>query len=294
MATPIIDAQVHVWRSESSDRPWPEGGREWAAASHRSEPITGEGLLEELAAAGVDRAVLVPPFFEGNRNDYALECARQHPEAYRVMVRADLRDDGAEATFRELLADPLVPGIRLTFLPADAGPVAQAPQWLWRLGTELDVPIAFLAPNQSADIGVIARAHPQLRVAVDHLGLSGQAKDADIAPEIDELVALAELDNVSVKTTSAPTYSTETYPYPAILPQLRRLIEAFGVERVFWGSDLSRLRGSYADLLRLFRDELGLQPEERDAVLGGSLARWLRWDAAQSDPPARGPGRPVP
>lgn len=279
MRPPIIDAQVHVWRPESADRPWPAGGREWAATSHRSEPITGDGLLAEMAAAGVDRAVLVPPFFEGNRNGYALECARAHPESFRVMVRADLAEDGAPSRLRSLLADPLVPGIRLTFLPADAGPVAKAPHWLWELGAELDVPIAFLAPHQSPDIGAIARAYPQVRLAVDHLGLSGQAKDADIGPEIDELVALAELDNVSVKTTSAPTYSTEPYPYPALLSQLRRLIDAFGVTRVFWGSDLSRLRGSYPDLVRLFRDELGLPPDDRDAVLGGSLATWLRWPA---------------
>lgn len=193
MPAPVIDAQVHVWRPESTDRPWPAGGAEWAAASHRSEPITGEGLLGEMDTAGVDRAVLVPPFFEGNRNDYALECARAHPNVYRVMVRADLRDANAESAFRELLGDPLVSGIRLTFLPTDAGPVADAPEWLWQLGVELDVPIAFLAPHQSPDIGVIARAHPRLRLAVDHLGLSGQDKDAEIGPEIDQLVALAEL-----------------------------------------------------------------------------------------------------
>lgn len=282
MRPPVIDAQVHVWRTESADRPWPAAGREWAAASHRSEPITGDGLLAEMADAGVDRAVLVPPFFEGNRNDYALECARARPDAYRVMVRADLTDEGAEADFRDLLAEPLVSGIRLTFLPADAGPIAEAPPWLWALGADLDVPIAVLAPQQSPAVGEIARAHPQLRLAVDHLGLSGQAKDAEVAPEIDELVALAALDNVSVKATSAPTYSTEPYPYPSLLAQLHRLLDAFGAERVFWGSDLSRLRGSYPDLVRMFAEDLGLAERDRDAVLGGSLARWLRWAAVEA------------
>lgn len=285
MRPPVIDAQVHVWRPESADRPWTAGGREWAAASHRSEPITGDGLLTEMAAAGVHRAVLVPPFFEGNHNDYAIECARAHPEAYRVMVRADLNEGRAQGDFRDLLADPLVPGIRLTFLPADAGPIAEAPQWLWELGAELDVPIAVLAPQQSPAVGAIARAYPQLRLAVDHLGLSGQAKDVEVAPEIDELVALAALDNVSVKATSAPTYSTEPYPYPALLAQLHRLIDAFGIERVFWGSDLSRLRGNYPDLVRLFAEDLGLPARDRDAVLGGSLAGWLRWDTADTAQP---------
>ena len=71
---------------------------------------------------------------------------------------------------------------------------------------------------------------------MDHLGLTGQHTDAAIAPEIADLVALAQLDNVSVKTTAAPCYSTEAYPYPALHPFLRQLYDAYGPERLFWGS----------------------------------------------------------
>jgi predicted TIM-barrel fold metal-dependent hydrolase len=93
-------------------------------------------------------------------------------------------------------------------------------------------------------------------------------------------VALAELDNVSVKATAAPCYSTEPYPYPALHPFLRQLYDAFGPERLFWGSDLSRLRGSYPDLVRLFREDLdSLTGPDVDAVMGGSVLRWLGWPA---------------
>jgi predicted TIM-barrel fold metal-dependent hydrolase len=275
---PVVDAQVHVWLPEGPDRPWPAGGAERALAMHRHEPISGPALLAEMRDAGVDRAVLVPPFFEGHRNDYAVACATEAPEAFRVMARVDLRT-GDPGPVRELLRDPVVAGIRLVFLPADAGRVDDpAAEWLWAFAEEEDVPVMLLASGQLGALGDLARARPGLRLAVDHLGLTGQHTDAAIAPEIAELVALAGLDNVSVKATAAPCYSTEPYPYPALHPFLRQLYDAFGPERLFWGSDLSRLRGSYPDLVRLFREELDFfPPDDVEAVMGRSVLAWLDW-----------------
>ncbi len=128
-----------------------------------------------------------------------------------------------------------------------------------------------LASGQLDALGQLARSRPDLRLAVDHLGLTGQATDAAIAPELAQLVELAELGNVSVKLTAAPCYSTEPYPYPALHPFLRQLYETYGPDRLFWGSDLSRLRGSYADLVRLFREDLDfLVPADIDAVMGAA------------------------
>ena len=275
---PVVDAQVHVWLPESPDRPWPPGGAERARAMHRHDPISGPVLLAEMAEAGVDRAVLVPPFFEGHRNDYAVACATAAPEAFRVMARVDLRT-GDPGPVRELLRDPVVAGVRLVFLPADAGRVDDpAAEWFWAFAEEEDVPVMLLASGQLGALGDLARARPGLRLAVDHLGLTGQHTDAAIAPEIADLVALAGLDNVSVKATAAPCYSTEPYPYPALQPFLRQLYDAFGPERLFWGSDLSRLRGSYPDLVRLFREELDfLSPADVEAVMGRSVLAWLDW-----------------
>lgn len=275
---PVVDAQVHVWLPEAPDRPWPPGGADRAKSMHRPEPISGSGLRAEMREAHVDRAVLVPPFFEGYRNDYSVACAEAAPDAFRVMARVDLRtkDPGP---VRELLRNPVVAGVRLVFLPADAGRLDDpAAEWLWAFAEEEQVPVMLLASGQLRELGGLARRRPGLRLAVDHLGLTGQATDAAVAPEIAELVALAGLPNVSVKLTALPCYSTEPAPYPALHPFLRQLHEAFGAERLFWGSDLSRLRGSYADLVRLFRNDLDfLSPADVEAVMGRSVRAWLGW-----------------
>jgi L-fuconolactonase len=277
---PVVDAQVHVWLPEAPDRPWPPGGAERAKAMHRAEPISGPTLLREMREAGVDRAVLVPPFFEGYRNDYAVACATEAPDAFRVMARVDLRT-GDPGPVRELLRDPVVAGVRLVFLPADAGRVDDpGAEWLWAFAEAEDVPVMLLASGQLGALGDLAKRRPGLRLAVDHLGLTGQATDAAAGPEIEELAGLATLPNVSVKVTAVPCYSTEAYPWPAMHPHLRRLFDAYGPERLFWGSDLSRLRGTYADLVRLFREDLDfLSGPDVEAVMGGSVLRWLGWPA---------------
>ena len=43
--------------------------------------------LKEMDAAGVARVVIVPPSWEGDRNDLALEAARLHPDRFAVMGR---------------------------------------------------------------------------------------------------------------------------------------------------------------------------------------------------------------
>ena len=108
----IIDSQVHIWAPETPDKPW---DRVDAAKPHRPEPLGHEELLREMDGAGVDRAVLVPPTWEADRNDTSMEAARLYPDRFAVMGRLTL--DAPES--RERMAtwkdQPGMLGIRLTF-----------------------------------------------------------------------------------------------------------------------------------------------------------------------------------
>ena len=67
-----VDSQVHIWSADTPDRPWPPGR---AHEAQKPYPISKEALLFEMDLAGVRRIVLVPPSWEGDRNDLALEIA---------------------------------------------------------------------------------------------------------------------------------------------------------------------------------------------------------------------------
>jgi len=80
----IIDAQVHVWPPETAERPYYQRR---CIQTHRPVAFEYPDLLGEMTAAGVDRAILVPPSWEGYRNDYALEAAQKYPNRFAVMAK---------------------------------------------------------------------------------------------------------------------------------------------------------------------------------------------------------------
>lgn len=208
---PIVDAQVHVWEPEPTDHPWPEGGQE-AAAIHR-KPLGPDELLGLMAEAGVDCAILVPPFFEGFRDGYAIKSARAHPDRFRVMPRLDVRAPHRAEKLDTLVAEPVVSGLRFVLVERAGIMLSdEALEWLWPIASDRDVPVAFHAPGQLASVARLAERFPDLRIAVDHLGQTGAEMDADIEPAIDELVALRRFPNISVKATTVLAYSTEPYP----------------------------------------------------------------------------------
>ena len=76
----IVDAQIHIWAKGTP------------SAHHRQEPYSKDQALAGMDAAGVDRAVIVPPSWPGDRNDYGLEAVKRYPERFRVMGRIPLQD----------------------------------------------------------------------------------------------------------------------------------------------------------------------------------------------------------
>jgi predicted TIM-barrel fold metal-dependent hydrolase len=69
-------------------------------------------------------------------------------------------------------------------------------------------------------------------------------------------LALARYPNVAFKATSLPSYVTDAYPYPSLYAHIHRVVEAYGPHRVFRGTDLTRLHGSYRQAVTLFTEEL--------------------------------------
>jgi predicted TIM-barrel fold metal-dependent hydrolase len=273
----IIDAQVHVWPPETAERPYI---KEDASKPHRPVAFEYPDLLGEMTAAGVDRAILVPPSGEGYRNDYALEAAQKYPNRFAVMGKVPLNDCASEAKMASWLNQPGMMGFRISFRHAgthswlDGGTA----DWFWAAAEKYDIPVMVFAPFAVEKIGEIAERHPGLRVIVDHMGLNVQWRGKDLAPGVDVLLKFARLENVAVKASCLPCYVDEPYPFPTLHPQIRRVVEAFGPERVFWGTDLSQLPCPYRQAVTLFTEELDfLSTSDKEWIMGRAIARWLNW-----------------
>ena len=110
------------------------------------------------------------------------------------------------------------------------------------------------------------------------MGLNVQWKGKELAPGVDVVLKFARLPNVAVKASCLPCYVAETYPFPTLHPQIRRVVETFGPQRVFWGTDLSQSPCTCRQNVTLFTEELKfLSDNDKEWMMGKALAHWLRW-----------------
>jgi L-fuconolactonase len=264
-----VDAQVHIW--EHGIPP----------SNHRQSPLTAEGLIEEMRSAGVDKAVLIPPLWDPNGNDYSVKVAARYPEKFAVMGLVNLQAPMEPNELRTWLDSHRMLGVRISF----NNPVLRAKltsglaDWLWQSAEAAGVPVMILAPQLSALLGMVARRHPALKIVVDHMAIPRGMKAPAAFQHLPELIALAKYENVAVKMGGVPNYAQmEPYPYPSLLGYVRQVIEAYGPMRCFWASDLSRLHGPYSECVSMFRDGLDwLNSDERAAIMGRGIGQWLRW-----------------
>ncbi len=273
----IIDSQVHIWAAETPDKLWATID---ASKPHRPEPLGHEELLREMDAAGVRRCICVPPSWEGDRNDVSLEAARLHPDRFAVMGRLPLDQPSSRERMATWKNQPGMFGIRVSFHQGrtrswlDDGTA----DWFWVEAERYDVPVMVFAPHAVPKLGEIAERHPGLRMIVDHMGLSTALKGKPLDPAVETLVKLARLSNIAVKASALPCYVTESYPFPSLHPHIRRVVEAFGRGRVFWGTDLSHLPCPYRQAVTLFTEELDyLSAADKEWIMGRALAKWLNW-----------------
>lgn len=272
----ITDAQTHLWGANSSLRPWrPEG----PSLAHGPAYDT-EQLLSQMSSAGVHRAVLVPPSWEGDRNEICLAAARAHPNRFVVMGRLPSDGPSDPGIVDAWLDEPGMRGVRLTFgvgIPTSRL-TDQSMDWFWRAAEAAGVPVMIFAPAATEAVGLIAKAHSRLRLVIDHLNITPTARGDEIDAAILKTLELANLPNVAVKASALPSLVDEPYPYPSLHDRIHQVVAAFGPKRVFWGSDVTRFRGNYRESITLFTRELQfLSDNDLKWIMGQGVSDWIQW-----------------
>jgi L-fuconolactonase len=264
----VIDAQLHV----SSDH-------------------TIDEHVVTMRAAGVDGAVLVQSSRAGFDHSALVESAQCYNGRFAVVGAIDPgRHDVGEAA-AEWRAQPVSVGVRIVVLSEQQRAELAGGRWdaLLRAAEEAGLPVFVFALKLFDEIAALARAYPSLQLVIDHIGLP-QRPLFELDPEpfgaLPELLALAEYENVAVKWTAAPAMSLDPFPFPDLRAPLHRTLEAFGLERVMWGTDITRVGElhTYCEAAGYLRWADDLSAAQRGALMGGSLSALLGWRPEVSDP----------
>jgi predicted TIM-barrel fold metal-dependent hydrolase len=273
----IVDSQIHMWKASTPDRPWVPGTR-----PQLPEPMTIERVVPMIDAAGVDRVVIVPPTLEGERVDYGQEAARRYPGRFATMGHVRLDDPGEARRLPTWREQPAVLGIRLNIAGEQAKWLTDGTaDWFWPAAEQAGIPIMFLTTGQLPLFGPIAERHPRLALIIDHMGISSEALRSNMMPAtIAAAAALARYPNVSVKLSSAPLFSAEPYPFRDMTVHIRRLFDAYGPRRCYWGSDVTNsfAKATYRQRVTHFTEELDfLTEDDKDWIMGRAILARLGW-----------------
>ena len=273
----VVDSQVHLWKAESDDWKWIPGMQ-----PQMPEPFTIEKLVPLMDEAGVDRVVIVPPSWPGDRNDYALEAVRRYPDRFAVMGRIPLKNPQSAALLPKWKEQKGMLGVRVTFLgPAAAWLTDGTADWFWPAAEKASLPVMFLTAGRSAAMARVAERHPQLTLIADHMGVAAEVMRAGkLNDAIDQTVSLAKFPNVSVKLSAAPNNSTQPYPFADFTDSIRRLFDAYGPQRCYWGTDITNgfAKATYKQRVAHFTEELKFLSEaDKDWVMGRAIVERLKW-----------------
>jgi predicted TIM-barrel fold metal-dependent hydrolase len=230
----IVDTHVHCSQPSSAERPWDSSfdpkklaGRPW--------PV--QDMLDEMSAAGVDRIVQVTPGLMGWDNRYSSEIAVQSEGVAAAFARFDLATGGIAERLRQLMTLPGLTGVRIT-------PMTPAEQAWFRDGTldefftaaALYSPlVAFYAPHAVGEVVSLAQRHPNVHILVDHMLLFHA--DAEPFSQWKEILGMASTPNLSMKMSNFPEVARDPFPYVSVHARIREAYEAFGPDRLMWGSN---------------------------------------------------------
>jgi predicted TIM-barrel fold metal-dependent hydrolase len=272
---PYIDAHSHVW-SPDTDR-WP-----LAAGQTRDDLKPRSFTPEELFALAeperVGRVVLIQhTVYHGFNNSYLLDCWKQYPGRFSIVGMIDDRLPDAGKKLRELLPAG-VRGLRIT-------PRIRGESWLegpgmndlWKTASETGQNMCCLIDvKELPRVDAMCQRHPGTPVVIDHfarVGVNGEIRDTDVA----SLCSLAKNKRVTVKLSAYYALGKKQPPYDDLLPLIRRVLDAFGVERCMWASDSPyqvQPPNTYAASIALIRDLLdGISAGDRECLLQKTAER---------------------
>ena len=268
----VVDSQVHLW-SGSPSQPHPD-------PAFRLGYGAGE-LLAEMKTAGVHRAVLVPLTANGDSDPTCRQASQSHPQQFSAMGACDL------AAPRQIILSVAQGTVGLRFNLRHEQPLIcikeHRAEALFKLAEDMGTPLAFfvLHPHMPV-IASVAERYPGMKIVLDHLGIDPTERDEHAYRNIGALLEMARHPNVMVKLSALPCTSSEAYPFRRIHPFIRMVFDAFGPERLFWGSDLTRTKKAsgctYRQMVTLITEELPwLSQADKESIMGKSLCRWLNW-----------------
>jgi predicted TIM-barrel fold metal-dependent hydrolase len=231
-----IDAHSHIWTRDVKNYPLTDNqGLEVLDPPS----FTTEELLAVAQKHDVQRVVLIAhgKFYRFD-NSYMTDTFLKYPGRFRVVAMVDDASKDPSGQMKKLQKLGAT-GFRIT--PKIRG----RDKWLnndgmesmWKTAAETGQAMCCLI--DCIDLPAVKKMcakHPDTKVVIDHfarVGIDGEIPDKDVKL----LASLAKHKNVHVKISAYYALGKKKPPHLELLPMIKRLVEAYGCDRLMWASD---------------------------------------------------------
>jgi predicted TIM-barrel fold metal-dependent hydrolase len=263
----IIEWNAHMFSQDTARYPFhPRAAYTPDAAYLSADPLAD--YLAHMNTAGIDKAVLVHPEPYGDDHRLVLDCLHREPEQFLGTSLFYPRDADAPQKLTDLVRRQ--PKIIATRFHAHRGKTLYFEHFqetgvraLWETAGQLGLVIELhIGPNYAREAAELIRTYPTYPVLIDHLAEPHMGNGVEFA----DVLALAAFDNVYMKLSGLNHFSQDTPLYLDAKPFTRWVINAFGPDRLVWGSGTPQIVDAHLD---------HLSEAERAKVKGGNLAQLL-------------------
>ncbi|MGH7945773.1 MAG: amidohydrolase family protein [Opitutaceae bacterium] len=271
----ILDAQIH--------KPHPERDLGPDVTYEQADIVSIEVAIAAMDAVGVHGAVV-----NADEIDFCELAVRLYPSRLMGVPRiVEPRSPDADRTMRRVKENRGLLSVRVTpGYPFDGSSMVPfregAYDPLFAAAEKDGIPICVFIPGHLPDLRPVIQAHPDLVLIIDHIGMMPPPLvpvTTNTFDTLPDLLELARFPNVAVKFSGVPALSTGRYPFDDLWPKVGQIIDAFGAERLMWGSDYTRCKRlhSYAEAVGFLRYTDRLSESDKRMIFSGSLRRWMRW-----------------
>lgn len=157
-------------------------------------------------------------------------------------------------------------------------------QWAYRALIDLDLSFDALGfPRHLPNFLTLASRYPDMRVVYDHC-MKPQIRDQQAGHDAftvwaDGILKLADQTAGCVKFSALVTEADAGWGVEDVRPFARHVLDAFGADRVMWGSDwpVCRLQAEYGEWHDIAQELTAHVSElERTQIFGGTATRFYR------------------
>jgi L-fuconolactonase len=274
----IVDSHCHILASDTDSYPRaPLGGHQSAWASER--PVTAEQLLQRMDETGIAQAVLVQATTAyGYDNSYVLDSAARWPERFVAVGTFDPLAPNAAGRLREG-TDRGLAGVRLF---TTGSTVSEQGMWFadastdefWAAASDAQIPVCLqlrLSSETAPVLKDLLSRHSGATVLLDHCGYPDVRSSPTKAAN--DLTALAGHPGLHLKLTHRTLEGLDGIGERA-KDFLDPVIEAFGADRISWGSNCPAAEQPLDELRAMANRVLAaVSAENRAGIFGGTTRR---------------------